>query len=556
LHDLKNELEETRSAYRNRKADVIALQTELNSANENIVTMTRVMNENSNLLERLEIQKQETEFEFSSVKIAAENMSTYVVELKNEIDSQRSCINAFRLRNEELSRNNGELIAWEDLYVKGEQERSVITDKNLLIEAQSDILRQNIQMILFEKQETEIKMQQLSDLNDAEAIRMTNLIQNLQNDLETMRNDKDKGLSMKEAKESLFRENQELIECSNTFTLKYSAKEEEMELLISANFILIEAEKEKLIACTIVYEERLKQQKSSSEREIAICEEQINLVLGQVSELTKQMDSNGTVHINAVIAAQQDDNRRLSIEAETLLNELQQKDSTLRTATMALQKRDGEAAGIQASLESLEEELNLLRNENDIINRKRKEDKNKCRELEKEIVALGAALERAKGEGEAMKVNIKDFALVPIVSSNVDSASIPTANGYKNSDTCILPLKEILTWLKLKEKYSINTNNAFLSPIKTSNDGFTIHQGYGSSSSNNSGSKMDYSANMVGNSTGEESIRELISGVKEGFEKVIGDMERKITTQQVGNTHLCTHVESYRYVYIYLYLQI
>jgi hypothetical protein len=230
------------------------------------------------------------------------------------------------------------------------------------------------------------------------------------------------------------------------------------------------------------------------------------------------------------------------------LNELQQKDSTLRTATMALQKRDGEAAGIHASLESLEEELNFLRNENDIINRKSKEDKNKSRELEKEIVSLGTALERVKGEGEAMKVSIKDLALVPILSSNVEGASIPTANGYKDSDTCILALKEILTWLELKKKHSLNTDNAFLSPIKTSNDGLTIHLSYGGSSSNNSGSKMNYSASMVGFSIGEESIRELISRVKEGLEDFIGDIERKITTQQVVNMHLYTHVESYRYV--------
>jgi len=528
MHDLKNELEETRSAYRNRKADVIALQTELNSANENIGNMTRVMNENSTLLERFEIQVTETEAEFSSVKVAADNMSNYVAELENKIDSQQISINVFRIENEELRRSNGELIAWEDLYVKGEQERSIITDKNLLIEAQSDILRQNIQMMLFEKQEIEMKMQQLSsEGNDAEAIRMTDLIQNLQNDLETMRNEKDIELTVKEAKESLFRDNQELIECSNTFALKYSAKEEEMELLISANAILIEAEKEKSIACTIVYEERLKEQKEREEQYVT----QIKLLLGQVSELTKQVDSNGSVDINAAIAAQQDDNRRLSIEAERLLNELQQKDSTLRTATTALQKRDGEAAGIHASLESLEEELNILRNENDVINRKSKEDKNKSRELEKEIVSLGVALEIVKGEGEAMKVSIKDLALVPILSSNVEGASKPAANGYKDSDTCILALKEILTWLQLKKR-SLNTDNTFLSPIKKSNDGFTIHSGYGGSSSNNSGSKMNYSGSMVGNSIGEESIRELISRVKEVLEKVIGDIEKKITTQQ------------------------
>jgi chromosome segregation ATPase len=45
VHDLKNELEETRSAYRNRKADVIALQTELNTANDNIMNMTRVVDD-------------------------------------------------------------------------------------------------------------------------------------------------------------------------------------------------------------------------------------------------------------------------------------------------------------------------------------------------------------------------------------------------------------------------------------------------------------------------------------------------------------------------------
>jgi hypothetical protein len=54
MHDLKNELKETCSANRNRKADVIALQTELNSANENIVNMTRMIQD----LKNLQIQDQ------------------------------------------------------------------------------------------------------------------------------------------------------------------------------------------------------------------------------------------------------------------------------------------------------------------------------------------------------------------------------------------------------------------------------------------------------------------------------------------------------------------
>jgi hypothetical protein len=271
LHDLKNELEETRSAYRNRKADVIALQTELNTANENIMNMTRVVDENSDLLERLKLQESNvkaTEAEFILVKLASENMSNYVNELQDEIDG----LNVFRIKNEESVRRNEELIvrneelvAWEELYIKGEREREVINDKNLLIEAQSDILRQNIQMTLFEKQEIEVKMQQLSELHDGEGIRMNNLIRGLKDDLELMRDEKNrfekdllalgcKELLDKEANESLFKENQELIRRSNEFTFRYAAKEEEMELLISANSILIEAEKEKVSAGAIVYE--------------------------------------------------------------------------------------------------------------------------------------------------------------------------------------------------------------------------------------------------------------------------------------------------------------
>jgi chromosome segregation ATPase len=102
VHELKNELEETRSAYRNRKADVIALQTELNSANENIGNMTRVMNENSTLLERFEIRMKESEAKFSADKVAVDNMSTYVAELENKIDSQQSSINVSGIKNEEL----------------------------------------------------------------------------------------------------------------------------------------------------------------------------------------------------------------------------------------------------------------------------------------------------------------------------------------------------------------------------------------------------------------------------------------------------------------------
>jgi chromosome segregation ATPase len=75
-----------------------------------------------------------------------------------------------------------------------------------------------------------------------------------------------------------------------------------------------------------------------------------------------------------------------------------QKDTELHRITVLLNKKDGENAGIRSSVTSLEEELSVLRDEIEGLEKQSSLENRKNKELLREIESLKSALTVEKGE--------------------------------------------------------------------------------------------------------------------------------------------------------------
>lgn len=101
---------------------------------------------------------------------------------------------------------------------------------------------------------------------------------------------------------------------------------------------------------------------------------------------------------NVTLYSLQSEINRLLGETTKLHTDGLQKDTELHRITVLLNKKDGENAGIRSSVTSLEEELSVLRDEIEGLEKQSSLENRKNKELLREIESLKSALTVEKGE--------------------------------------------------------------------------------------------------------------------------------------------------------------
>ena len=100
---------------------------------------------------------------------------------------------------------------------------------------------------------------------------------------------------------------------------------------------------------------------------------------------------------SGVLATLQHEVQRLSCEVERLTLDVNLKDADLHAAALAANKRDGELAGLRATLEGVTEDVQALKHENDDFARRLAAETRRAKEVTRERDAL---LQRATGPGQ------------------------------------------------------------------------------------------------------------------------------------------------------------
>ena len=99
--------------------------------------------------------------------------------------------------------------------------------------------------------------------------------------------------------------------------------------------------------------------------------------------------------------------KRLTMTTDRLAKELGIKEEALNSAVAMLKRREGEAAGVMASLEGLRAEVAELRGENDLLSKRNTTDGKKLKDLTEELESLRAALRTESEEKTALAEQLK-----------------------------------------------------------------------------------------------------------------------------------------------------
>ena len=109
---------------------------------------------------------------------------------------------------------------------------------------------------------------------------------------------------------------------------------------------------------------------------------------------------------------------------------MKEQKTEIRNLSAALNKREGETAGIESSLLLLQEELSIVKLENDEISTKALHDLRKLKELQRETEALRSSLKIEREEMENMLIQKKILSCAESRSSTPLKASSKLISRY------------------------------------------------------------------------------------------------------------------------------